>query len=155
MANESGRAVRVTPRGAISDVTLPPEVGGQLAAMRENLDCSLVQPVDLTSEVTMWCDEESLLAHSPEVNLCATGIAARHGLSAQPYVGTVLFTGACDEAGEICGLGEAQASELRRECMHVARYVMEQRLARPERGALAEVQLVQQEYPLELSVGTR
>lgn len=155
MVNDPIRALRVTPGGAITDVTLPPDVLGQLEAMCQQTECSLVEPVDLGSELTMWCDEEGLVARTPVANLCATGIAARRGLSSQPYVGTVLFTGGPTDDGALSGLTEEQAAELRRECEDVVRFVVAQRIARPERGALTEVHLVQQEYPLELGMGAR
>ena len=155
MANDPIRAMRVTPAGAITDVTLPPDVHGQLGAMCQQIECSLVEPVGLGAGLTMWCDEEGLVTRTPVANLCATGIAARHGLCAQPYVGTVLFTGGSTAGGELRGLSDAQAADLRRECEHVVRFVVAQRIARPERGALAEVQLVQDEYSFELGISAR
>jgi hypothetical protein len=93
MVENSVRALRVTPRGVITDVWLPADTREQLTAMYQHLSCSLVELVRLGEELTMWCDEEGFLAARPKANLCAIGIAARHGSTGRPFVGTVLFTG--------------------------------------------------------------
>lgn len=154
MANDPVRAMCVSPGGAITEVTLPVDVQDQLDAMHRQIGCSLVEPVDLGDELTMWCDEEGFLVPEPQVNLCATGVAASHGRLEQPYVGTVVFTGATPPAGDLQGLTAQQAADLRRECEGVVRVVAMHRISYPGRTVIDDVRLAQCEG-VEAGIGAR
>jgi len=145
MPENTVRALRVSPRGELTDVLLPEDTRAQLAAMYRQMDCALVEPVSLSESLTMWCDEEGFLTARPEVNLCATGVAARRGITGQPYAGTVLFTGAADEQGRTGELSPHQALALRRECEHVIRLAVTQRMANPGSLPRDEVRSIQHE----------
>jgi len=145
MPENTVRALRVSPRGELAEVSLPEDTRAQLAAMYRQMDCALVEPVSLSESLTMWCDEEGFLTARPEVNLCATGVAARRGITHQPYAGTVLFTGAADAAGRIRELSRDQALELRRECEHVIRLTVTQRMADPGAVPRDEVRSIHHE----------
>ena len=155
MANGPIRALRVTPGSAINEVLLPSGSEGQLGAMREQIGCSMVEPIGLGRELVMWCDEEGFLAAEPKLNLCATGVAAGHGRLEQPYVGTVVFTGAAVRGGELDGLTEAQVEGLRRECARVIRLAVMYRLSRPGCTAVDEVRLVQGACVTDIGIGAR
>ncbi|WAX55136.1 DUF3846 domain-containing protein [Jatrophihabitans cynanchi] len=155
MANGPIRALRVTPGGAINEVLLPSGSEGQLGVMREQIGCSMVEPVGLGPDLMMWCDEEGFLAAEPKLNLCATGIGASHGRVEQAYVRTTVFTGAAAGGVELDGLTEAQVEELRRECAHVIRLAVMYRLSRPGCTAVDEVRLVQGACVTDTGIGAR
>ena len=155
MANGPIRGLRVTPGGAINEVAFPPGSGGQLGAIREQIGCSMVEPVGLGPDLVMGCDEEEVLAAEPRLNLCATGVAARHGRLEQPYVGTVVFTGTAVGGGDLDGLSEQQAEDVRRECAHVIRSVAMARLSRPRCSLVDEVRLVQRGCVRDVGIGAR
>lgn len=154
MANDPVRALYVSPGGAITDVTLPADAQGQFEAMRGRIGCALVEPVDLGDGLMMWCDEEGFLAAEPKLNLCATGVAAGRGRLEQPYVGTVVFTGATTPDGDLQGLTGQQAADLRRECERLVRVVAMHRISYPGQTAIDEVRLVQCEG-VEAGIGAR
>lgn len=152
MTDNTVRTLRVTPRGEITDVWLPAG-HAQLAAMYRQMNCETVEPVALASDVTMWCDEDGFLTASPMVNLCATGVAARHGLTCQPYVGTVLFTGGGGLDGETLELTPRQALDLRRSCEATVRLAVMYRMGNPDRSAMDEVQAIQTECSSGIGLG--
>lgn len=139
------RTLRITPSGHISDVPLPTR-DRQLDAMHGLIGCDMVQPVDLGNGVTMWADEDGFAVDRPTVNLMATGIAARHGLTHQPYVGNILFTGGMDEHGESLGLTVDQSAELRAIAESVVRSVIAYRMSHPADSAMQETAAVQTEF---------
>ena len=155
MANAPIGALRVTPGGANNEVALTSGSGGQLGAIRGQIGCSTVEPVGLGPELAMWCDEGELLAAEPKLNLCATGIAARHGRLEQPYVGTADFTGTAVGSGDLKGLSEQQAEDVRRECAHVIRSGAMLRFSRPGCSPVDEVRLVRGECVSDVGIGAR
>lgn len=155
MANGRILALRVTPGGAINEVVLPSESGGQLGAVRVQLGWSMVELVGLGPDLMMWCDEDGFLAAEPKLKLCATGVAAGHGRLEQPYVGTAVFTGTAVGGGDLDRLTEQQAEDLRRECAQVIRVAAMCRLSRPGWTAVDEVRLVQGECVTDIEIGAR
>lgn len=154
MTDNTVRALRVTPRGEITDVCLP-EGHARLAAMYRQMNCESVEPVALASDLAMWCDEDGFHADRPVINLCATGVAARHGFTHQPYVGTVLFTGGAGRDGETLALTPQQALDLRHSCEATVRLAVMYRMGNPNRSAMDEVQAIQTECSSSIGLGAR
>lgn len=139
------RALKIAPDGRCRVVALPTG-DAQLDAMHDVIECGKVEPVNLGTDVTMWADEVGFAADPPVVNLMATGIAARYGLTRQPYVGNVLFTGGMDGDGENLGLTVEQADELRATAESVIRVVVAYRMSYPTDTAMDEARAVQDEF---------
>lgn len=152
MTDNAVQALRVTPRGEITDVWMP-EGYARLAAMYRQMNCESVEPVALASDLAMWCDEDGFHTDRPVVNLCATGVAARHGFTHQPYVGTVLFTGAASLDGETLELTRQQAVDLRRSCEATVRLAVMYRMGNPNQLAMDEVRAIQTECSSSIGLG--
>jgi hypothetical protein len=153
MDENTVQALRVTPRREITDMQLP-QGSKQLAAMYQALGCTTVEPVVLADDLTMWCDEDGF-AKNPVVNVCVTGVAARHGRIDQPCVGTVLFTGGAGPDEETLGLRPHQALDLRTACEAVIRSVVIYRAGNPACSVLDEVRAVQAEGLSGVGLGAR
>lgn len=97
-------ALRLRADGILDEVTVSRDT--LLSDMYRLIGCSVIEPVDLTSEVTMWLDEEGMLTGVP-ANLTATRAAGAVGLSHQLYYGTAIFTGGTDRQGETLPLSAA------------------------------------------------
>ncbi|ACZ32456.1 hypothetical protein Xcel_3457 (plasmid) [Xylanimonas cellulosilytica DSM 15894] len=61
--------------------------------------------VGLSESLDMWVNDDGIALGLP-VNVVATGIAARFGLTHQPYWGPVVFTGGPDADGASRPLGD-------------------------------------------------
>ncbi len=70
-----------------------------LQALCELIGCSTVDVVRLTPEIDMWVDDEGLLEARPGINQLASYVATWFGRPYQLYVGTVVFSGGVDQAG--------------------------------------------------------
>ena len=75
----------------------------------------LIQAVDLTPSLTMWCNEEGKLIGLP-VNPVATAMWTRYFGETDVIVGNVIFTGGCDEDGNTTSLLEEDATNIKKLC---------------------------------------
>lgn len=75
----------------------------------------LIQAVDLSSNLTMWCNEEGKLNGLP-VNPVATAMWTRYFGETDVIVGNVVFTGGSDEEGETTGLLNEDCGEIEKLC---------------------------------------
>ncbi|MFI6689024.1 DUF3846 domain-containing protein [Streptomyces sp. NPDC050485] len=78
---------------------------------RHALSCDTARPVDLTTQLLMWVDEDALaLGH--EANTPAANLIALYLPRPLPYFGPVVFTGSTTPGGELLGLTQDQAVAL-------------------------------------------
>lgn len=75
----------------------------------------LIQAVDLTPRLTMWCNEEGKLMGLP-VNPVATAMWTRYFGETDVIVGDVVFTGGSDEEGETTALLSHDADSIKKIC---------------------------------------
>ena len=75
----------------------------------------LIQAVDLTPSLTMWCNEEGKLIGLP-VNPVATAMWTRYFGETDVIVGNVVFTGGCDEDGNTTSLLQEDADKIEKLC---------------------------------------
>ena len=71
----------------------------------------LIQAVDLTTSLTMWCNEEGKLIGLP-VNPVATAMWTRYFGETDVIVGNVVFTGGCDEDGNTTSILQEDADKI-------------------------------------------
>ncbi len=109
--------LRIGLDGTVEDVVLAAdESGGYMDAVRRAIGCRWIERVQLTPYVTMWLDEDGMPdfedaeRFSAAVNRKATLIAARFGLTHQPYFGNAVFVGG---DARICGLSVERLDALR------------------------------------------
>jgi hypothetical protein len=104
----------VRPDATTGVIDLPADPGEALAVLRTALDCQYVEAVHVTVPcpgapgVTIWADEEGLLAGSPVINPAAAQIVAvlSGREPGQPFADPVLFTGGPGPGGETTPLPE-------------------------------------------------
>lgn len=76
----------------------------ELRALQAAVD-GLIQPVDVTPDVTMWVNEEGLLRDDLEPNPLGTAIMRElYSSSDAVIMGDIVFTGAPDSEGRTTGL---------------------------------------------------
>jgi hypothetical protein len=75
----------------------------------------LIQAVDLTTSLTMWCNEEGKLIGLP-VNPVATAMWTRYFGETDIIVGNVVFTGGCDEDGNTTSILQEDADKIEKLC---------------------------------------
>ena len=75
----------------------------------------LIQAVDLTPSLTMWCNEEGKLIGLP-VNPVATAMWTRYFGETDVIVGNVVFTGGCDEEGNTTSILQDDADKIEKLC---------------------------------------
>jgi hypothetical protein len=75
----------------------------------------LIQAVDLTPSLTMWCNEEGKLIGLP-VNPVATAMWTRYFGETDIIVGNVVFTGGCDEEGNTTSILQDDADKIEKLC---------------------------------------
>jgi hypothetical protein len=97
----------LTPGGDVREVTLPDS--GSLHFMYQQMGCSTVDVVRLTSRLDMWIDDNGI--YTQPVNVMATALAQRYGKVYQPYHGTVLLC-SVDEHGNSINLTVEQVRGL-------------------------------------------
>lgn len=85
---------------------------GLLPHLYEQIGCSMVTPVGLGTNLTLWCDDEGLLAAAPQVNHLATKLCGLYGPLRSHLVGAVVLTGPADESGETLPLGPSAVAVL-------------------------------------------
>lgn len=81
-----------------------------LSKMQSAVD-GLIQPVDVSRNLTMWVNEEFLFRNSFEPNLLGTAIYQSLGVDSV-ILGTVVFTGGTDSQGEVEGLADYELETL-------------------------------------------
>ncbi|MCZ4098099.1 DUF3846 domain-containing protein [Streptomyces sp. H39-C1] len=72
------------------------------------LCCNIARPVDLTTQLIMWVDDDALLLDQP-LNGPACALLSTYEALPGPYFGDVVFTGSTDAQGNILGLTQDQA----------------------------------------------
>jgi hypothetical protein len=60
----------------------------------------LIQPVDLNSDFTLWCNEEGKLINGMEVNVIGTHLWEQFFGMTDVIMGNIVLTGSTDEEGE-------------------------------------------------------
>ncbi|MEU6381893.1 DUF3846 domain-containing protein [Streptomyces sp. NPDC046909] len=75
------------------------------------LCCDLARPVDLTTALTMWVDQDAA-AHGAQPNRAITGLLGLYQPTPQTYCGDVVFTGTPDAQGGADGMTRDQAIAL-------------------------------------------
>lgn len=78
---------------------------------RHALCCDTARPVDLTTTLTLWVDEDAA-AYGAEPNKAAHGLIGLYRPSPLPYIGDVVLTGTPDVDGNAAGLSHPQALAL-------------------------------------------
>lgn len=80
-------------------------------AYRE-IGCSCVTTVALGASLTLWCDDEGLLASAPQANQLATSLCIFHDPLQSVLVGNVVITGGVDAEGDTHPLTPDQVAAL-------------------------------------------
>ena len=80
-----------------------PRTGNTLSILYREIECNSITVVDLSSEVSMWLDDEGILKGSP-VNIPVLTLYALSAPVHQSYHGTAVFTGGTDARGDTKGL---------------------------------------------------
>ncbi|MEV0493395.1 DUF3846 domain-containing protein [Streptomyces atratus] len=75
------------------------------------LRADAVRPVDITTQLTMWVDDDAT-AFRVQMNAPAVGLLLAYQERVHPYYGDVVFTGSTDAEGAPRGLTEDQALAL-------------------------------------------
>jgi hypothetical protein len=83
---------------------------GALAVLQDAVD-GYVQAIDLTPNMTMWCNEEGKLDGLPN-NSIATAIFQEKFGAVDIIVGNAVITGGVDDEGETIGLTAEQVEKL-------------------------------------------
>lgn len=87
-----------------------------LAAMQAAVGGS-VEAVDLDPTLTMWLNEEGLFGEP--ANSFATRFATSYGVDWQVFHGAAVFTGGCDDDGEVLSLTEEHFTCLSAVCLAI------------------------------------
>tara|TARA_B110000503_G_scaffold65196_1_gene102506 strand:- start:4685 stop:5047 length:363 start_codon:yes stop_codon:yes gene_type:complete len=82
-----------------------------LAKMQNAVD-GLIQPVDLTSNLTLWVNEEGLLRNDLGVNRFASIMYQEFFKTPDLLLGNAVFTGGTDPEGETLGLSDGMIASL-------------------------------------------
>jgi hypothetical protein len=81
------------------------EIDGSLQSMQEIVE-GLIQPVDLTDDMTLWVNEEGM--YRDDYNPLASGIAN------MPLNGPAFITGGIDEEGNTLGINPAYIPNIKK-----------------------------------------
>ncbi len=113
------KALRVLVGGATEELDLDSPEGSlkvlQNGVKFDDLDTMpLVEPVDLSEQMTMWCHEEGLVLGQPRNEVGSIMAEAVYGPGRAYIVGNIVFTGGTDEEGETLGLDEGLMANMRR-----------------------------------------
>ena len=60
----------------------------------------LIQPVDLNSDFTLWCNEEGKLINGMEINTIGTHLYEKSYAMTDVIMGNIVLTGGTDDEGE-------------------------------------------------------
>lgn len=102
------KAIQITTTGQYAELDLSLDELEQL----QSAVGGYVQPIDLTQNLTMWCNEEGKLtglAHNPYAQFMWDEVFGCH---TDYLVGDVVMTGGTDDEGETIGLTEEQVAIL-------------------------------------------
>ncbi|MFI6658028.1 DUF3846 domain-containing protein [Streptomyces sp. NPDC050523] len=86
---------------------------------RHALCCDTARPVDLTTTLTLWVDEDAA-AYGEKPNKAAHGLIRLYRPTPLPYLGDVVLTGTPDDDGNAAGLSHPQALALIDLCLDMA-----------------------------------
>ena len=103
-------AITLDTEGNAKEIQLS-ENESQLSKLQEAVG-GMVQAVDFTADLTLWCNEEGKLYGLP-INPMATFLWEKSFGLTDFICGNVIFTGGTGEEGETLGLNEETAKELR------------------------------------------
>jgi hypothetical protein len=104
---EMPRAIVITEDFTVINTTTT------LRDLQAGVGGGLVQPIDLSEEVTMWVNEEGLFRSDLKLNILATRMFSQFHETYTPIMGPVVFTGGTDDEGDTLGLGGGYAESLR------------------------------------------
>lgn len=103
------KAAKVNVHGDLQVVDLDaPE--GSLKVLQNAVD-GWVEAIDLSDDLTMWCNEEGKLI-GLITNRTATNIFRETFGAVDVIMGDVIFTGGTDDEGDTLGLTDAQVQQL-------------------------------------------
>lgn len=91
-----------------------------LSKMQNAVD-GLIEPIDLSNDLTMWVNEEFLFRDSFEPNLLGTAMYQNLGATGI-IMGTIVFTGGTDSEGETLGLSDSEIEKIT-QIANVARHL--------------------------------
>lgn len=92
-------ALLITPEGDVKELGLPDATRDRLQLLYQEIGCSTVDVVRLTTGIDMWVDDE-FLYNFDEPNIPATLYARRFVPGDPVYRGPVVLTGGGDDQGE-------------------------------------------------------
>lgn len=88
------------------------EIGISLEELQTAVE-GLIEPIDLSENLTMWVNEEFLFRAEPDPNPIATAFFQTFANGEYAIQGTVVFTGGTGSDGETLGLGEKEQDLIR------------------------------------------
>jgi len=96
-------AITINTEGEVKEVQLS-NGDDNLAQLQEAVG-GLVEAIDLTPNLTLWCNEEGKL-HNLPINFSATLLWEKYFGQTDVILGNVILTGGTGEEGETLGLNE-------------------------------------------------
>lgn len=105
-------AIQVTTEGKLKEVQLNTDGEGNLEILQSAVG-GWVQAVDLSNNLTLWCNEEGKL-QGLSTNRIATTMWEEVFGRTDVIVGDVIFTGGTGDEGETLGLDEETANKIRK-----------------------------------------
>jgi hypothetical protein len=102
------KAIRISTTGEITELDL---TTNSLAQLQEAVG-GLVQALDLTEVLTMWCNEEGKMYGQPHNPYAQYFWDKVYGQHTDYMVGDIVLTGGTDSNGETLGLTESQTETL-------------------------------------------
>ena len=113
------KALRITTAGAIQELDLSRD---SLTVLQNGVG-GWVQAVDLTTTMTLWCNEEGKLEGLPHNPYAQKLWDTAFGADTDYIVGDVVLTGAPDEEGYTTGLTELDEQVIRKVVAEVSEVV--------------------------------
>ena len=109
-------ALLVDVDGTISDLALDRSAPmGILTGMYDGIGCHTVECVDLAEDLSVWFDENALMAGDKSVNMpISLYLQDVYEITHQLFWGAAVFTGGVDRNGDTIGISEQQAAAIRR-----------------------------------------
>ncbi|MEU0311661.1 DUF3846 domain-containing protein [Streptomyces cyaneofuscatus] len=104
-------ALRIQADGRFELIDWPQPGGGTLNTLLAAIGCRAVDAVTISTDLTMWVDDEGIVTGLP-VNGGATALYAAHKPPHQTYHGTVVITGGVDSEGDTLPLTTDQITAL-------------------------------------------